>query len=149
MSRMVFAFTSWNVQAWMRASICFSGRAATAAGVRAAANSRRDTGSVVSSRVRMLMMHATRISNTDVCPSPNSSKRAAFGYGAVTSRRSGTAASMSNGFLAALAVGLRGFFFASLIVAPRWGVGTSARGRVQLAGRRVAALPPAGMLAPA
>jgi hypothetical protein len=63
----------------MSFSISFTASAATSAGVRAVANSRRDTGSVVSSRVRIEMIHATRISNTDVCPSPASSNSAAFG----------------------------------------------------------------------
>src|SRR5262249_18279548 len=72
---------------------------ATSAGVFARANRPRATGSVVSSRVRMLMMQATRISKTDVCPSAASSNSAAFGYGATASRSSGIASSMSKGRL--------------------------------------------------
>ena len=47
-----------------------------ACGVRACAKRRRATGNEVSSRVRIEMMHATRISKTEVKPSPASSNKA-------------------------------------------------------------------------
>jgi hypothetical protein len=76
---MVFALGPWNVQVRINSSICFGVSVATSCGVRAAAKSLRDVGSVTSSSVRIEMMQAQRISNTDVYPSAYSSNIAALG----------------------------------------------------------------------
>jgi hypothetical protein len=54
---------SWKVLARIRLSISAGFSFATSAGVRATSKSRRDVGSETSSSVRIVITHATRISN--------------------------------------------------------------------------------------
>ena len=56
-------FGAWKVHGWMSASISSGVRRATASGVRATAKRARAATTVVSSRVRVEMMHATSCSN--------------------------------------------------------------------------------------